>query len=227
MAYDPANPFDNLMSGGFRSYNGAPANTQSMSYAFNPYYRDDKGHTGQLQLLTLNNEGALRVDIGTGISISANITGLGVTVNNPIAVTGGQIDVNGFSTLTGQVAQLQVAVDSLTGTISSKWQKTKTAGYADVYGALTGNCLVSTIQGYSKTSTIPSFIQVFDSATVPATGSNPDFVVATQTNNFFVNLPDAGVEFMQGVQIVNSSSADSYVPYGSADFVSSLVYKMT
>lgn len=213
-----------MLSGGFRSYNGAPVNSQSMSYALNPYYRDDRGHTGQFQPLTTNNQGALRVDIGTGVNIAATITGLEVQLDN-VAITGGQINVIGFSTLTGQVAQLQTAVNALTGTLTSKWQKVKNAGYATVYSPITGGCLVSSLQGYSKTSTVPSFIQVFDSATVPATGSNPDFVVATQPNNYFLNLPDAGVEFANGVTVVNSSSADVYVPYGTADFLTTLVYK--
>lgn len=224
--YTPANPFDFLMSGGFRSYNKTPDKQQSFMYAFNPYYDNGNGQTGQLQYLTTNNQGALRVDIGTGINISANITGLAVTVSNPIAVTGGQIDVNGFSTLTGQVAVIQTQLASLTGTVSSKWQKTKTAGYATVYGAITGSLLVNKVQGYTKTVVQPSFIQLFDAAAAPVPGAIPDFIVSVQTvNNWFIDLAEAGVQFNNGLQIVNSSTPDVYTALGASDFIANVVYK--
>lgn len=218
MSYNPANPFDFLFSGANRSYNKVGAQNQSsFGLVYNPFYDNGAGVTGQWQPITTNNQGALRVDIGTGIQISATV--------DDIAITGGNINVNGFDVLTGQVAQLQVAVNTLTGTVSSKWQKAKTAGFAEVYGAHTGSCLVNKVQGYSKTSTIPSFIMIFDKATAPTPGDVPDFVVATQPNNWWINLAEAGVEFVNGLQIANSSDAAVYTPYGAQDFIANVVYK--
>ncbi len=231
MAYNPANPFQDMFSGGNRSYNQAPSKESSFGLAFNPYYVAG-AQSGQWQPITTNDQGALRVDIGTGISISANISGLSVTVGN-VAVTGGQIGitgdvtVNGFSTLTGQVAQLQVAVDALTGTLTSKWQKTKNVGFASVYGAVTGSALVNKIQGYSQTTDVPSFIQVFDSATAPNSGDAPDFVVSVQKNNWFIDLAEAGVEFTQGVQVVNSVTPDIYLGGSTEDFIASVIFKLS
>jgi hypothetical protein len=202
-----ANPFQHMFSGGNRSFNTVPNHNHAsphMVYGFNPHYNVN-GVTGQWQPVTTTDAGALRVDIGTGVQISAT--------------------VDGFSTLTGQVAQLQTAVNTLTGTVSSKWQKAKTPSYSSTFTAVSAPCLVNKILGYSKTVQPESFIQIFDSASTPSAGAVPDFVAATQTNNFYLDLAEAGVEFVNGVTIVNSSTADVYTPYGSPDFTASVVYK--
>lgn len=226
MSYNPANPFDFMFSGGNRSYNKVGDQKQTVfNQVFNPHYDNGAGISGQWQPITTDDQGALRVNIGTGINVTATITGLTMALDN-VAVTGGNIDVNGFSTLTGQVAQLQTAVNTLTGTVSSKWQKIKTAGYATVFGAVTGNHLINKVQGYTKTTTQPSYIQLFDSSVAPINGAIPDFIVSVQTvNNWFIDLAEAGVEFTNGLQIVNSSTPDSYTALGASDFIASVVYK--
>jgi hypothetical protein len=219
MAYNPANPFAILMSGAERTFNHLP-NQQyaAFNYAYNPYADNGNGVTGQHQLLTTNDQGALRVDIGTGIQISATV--------DDIAITGGQINVIGFSTLTGQVAQLQVSVDAIADTVTTKWQKVKTTGYVDTFNASATPKLVNKVQGYTKTITQPSFIQLFDSATTPTAGAVPDFVITVQTtNNWFLNLAEEGVEFTAGLQIVNSSTPDVYTALGAPDFIASAVLK--
>lgn len=226
MPYSPANPFDTLFSGANRSYNGMDTKQVGFNQAYNPYYSNGSSSnpiTGQWQPITTDSQGAIRVNIGTGITVS--VTGVETIVGN-VAVTGGQIDVNGFSTLTGQVAQLQVQVAALTGTLTSKWQKSKTAGFATVYGAVTGNVLINKVQGFTKTSAQPSYIQLFDTGVAPSAGSTPDFVVAVQTNNnYFLDLAEAGVQFNNGLQVVNSTTPDVYTALGAADFTSSVVYK--
>lgn len=109
---------------------------------------------------------------------------------------------------------------------TNRWQKTKTNGYATVFGAITGSTLINKVQGYTKTITQPSFIMLFDTNAIPATGSVPDFIVSVQTeNNWFLNLAEAGVQFNNGLQIVNSSTPDVYTPIGASDFIANVVYK--
>lgn len=121
--------------------------------------------------------------------------------------TGSQINVN--------IAQM-----------ASKWQKVKTTGYVATFSASATPCLVNKVQGFTKTSTQPSYIQLFDSATTPVAGANPDFVVAVQSNNnYFLDLAEAGVEFLNGLQIVNSSTPDVYTAIGASDFIASIVLK--
>lgn len=204
MSFAPANPFDFMFSGGNRSYNKVGDTKQTnFNQVFNPYYVNG-AISGQWQPITTNAEGALRVDIGTGITVVANatFTGGNVTVVNsaPIAVTG---------TVT-----------------SATWQKTKTIGYVGTFNAASSAVVVNKVQGFTKTSTQTSFIQLFDSAATPAPGANPDFVVAVQTNNsWFIDLAEAGVSFALGLQIVNSSTPDVYTAVGAADFIASVVYK--
>lgn len=219
MAYDPANPFDVQFSGGNRSYNKADTKQTSFGQVFNPHYFNGSVNnpiTGQWQPITTNEAGAIRVDIGTGIQINATV--------DDIAITGGQINVIGFSTLTGQVNTLIAAVATLTG--STQWSKTRTAGFASVYGAVTGSVLVNKVLGYSKTATVPGFIQLFDLAAAPTPGAIPDAMIAVQnTNNWFVDLAENGVRFNNGLQVVNSLTPDTYTSTAVADFTCTVIFK--
>jgi hypothetical protein len=202
MAFDPANPFDFMFSGGNRSYNKVGDSKQTtFGQVFNPYYVNG-GISGQWQPATTNNQGALRVDIGTGVSIAATFTGGNVTVVNsaPIPVTG---------TVT-----------------AATWSKTKTVGYVATFSASAVPCVVNKVQGFTKTTVQPSYLQLHDSAATPSAGATPDFVVAVQSNNnFFADLAEAGVTFTNGLQVVNSSTADIYTAIGASDFICSVVYK--
>lgn len=204
MAFDPANPFDYMFSGGNRSYNKVGDSKQTtFGQVFNPYYVNG-GISGQWQPATTNNQGALRVDIGTGISVTANAT---FTGGNVTVVNSAPIPVTGVVT-------------------SATWLKTKTVGYVATFSASAVPCVVNKVQGFTKTSTQPSYIQLHDSASTPAAGANPDFVVAVQSNNnFFVDLAEAGVTFTNGLQVVNSSVPDIYTAIGASDFICSAVLK--
>jgi hypothetical protein len=217
MAYDPANPFSVLMSGAERTYNHLP-NQQyaAFNYAYNPYADNGNGITGQHQLLTTNNQGALRVDIGTGVNIQATITGLEVQLDN-VTVTGGNINATIINS----------APIAVTGTVNpTVWQKAKTAGYVSTFNVSASACVVNKVQGFTKTTTQPSYVMLFDLAATPTAGANPDFVVAVQTNNnYFLDLAEAGVAFTNGLQIVSSSTPDVYTSIGTPDFICSVVYK--
>lgn len=236
MPYSPANPFDYLMSGGFRSYNGVPSKQDAFIYGFNPQYDNGKGQTGQMQLLTLTNQGALRVDVGTGISINASFSGLSISVGN-VAVTGvtnvtGQVAItnpvlavtgNVQASLTGNVPVQVVNAIAVTGT---SWQKVSSSGYVSLFAPLSAtSCLVNKIQGISKTSTQPSWIQVYDGAT--GAGCFPVASVPTLQNNaWFIDLAEAGVAFSSGVTIVNSTDGVLLQQAGlSADLFATVVWK--
>lgn len=249
MPYSPANPFDLLFSGGNRSYNKFLDKQQVFTYGFNPAYDNGNSLTGQWQPFTMDNAGALRVNIGTGISISASVTGVNVTVPSSTAVTGvvavtggvtilnpslpvqvvNAIAVTGqlasdIGTVTGQLSALQISVNLLTGMV--RWQKTKTAGYVTGSTAVANSCLLNKVMGYSNTAQAQAFVQVFDSATIPATGSTPDFSTNVQPGqNWFIDLAENGVVFSNGVTVVQSSSPIQYVPYAAADFTVSTIYK--
>ncbi len=229
MAYNPANPFSNLMSGAERTFNHLP-NQQyaAFNYAYNPYAVNGE-ITGQHQLLTTDDQGALRVNIGTGINISANITGVTVNVPSSTAVTGvvnvtGNVNVEGFSTLTGQISVLQNQVASLTGVVAAKWQKVSSSGYVGSFSPVSGPSLINKINGVSKQGATSSFILVFDGNT--GASNFPVASISTQAgNNFFIDFAEAGVQFNTNLTIVNSTDAISPVNSGPADFFASVIYR--
>lgn len=205
MAYSPANPFDYLMSGGFRSYNGVPSKQDAFSYAFNPFYDNGKGQTGQMQLMTLTNQGALRVDVGSGITVNATFTGGPVTIQNtaPIPVSG--------------VVQATVVIPT--------YQKVSSSGYVSTFSPLSGPCFVNKINGISKTSAQPSWIQVYDGPT--GAGNFPVASVSVGTNNnWFLDLAENGVAFANGLTLVNSLDGVTINQSGlGADFFATVVYR--
>jgi len=254
MSYDPRN-----------RYFGTIANTQHWQPAGGYVFSSDivitgngKPVTGAWIPTTATSDGRILVDIGTGIQISASITGVSVTVDNTvliaqgqtgiayqagisgqlsngIAVTGGQIAVPSvvnaissgnslLSTVTGQIAVLNTAVASLTGTVSSRWQKSSSNGYVSSFNPVTGHCLVSKVQGYSKASPFPAHILLYDGSS--GAGNYPAFSVPTTSgSSWFIDLAEQGVEFASGVNLINSSDAVLNVPYGTNDFFASVVYK--
>ncbi len=232
MAYNPANPFANLMSGAERTFNHLP-NQQyaAFNYVYNPYAVNG-GITGQHQLMTTNDQGALRVDIGTGINISANVTGVTVNIPPSTAVTGvvtvvGQVAVTGsvasnLDVVTGQLAAIQTQMATLTG--ATKWNKVASSGYVGAFAPLAASALVNKINGISKANATSSFILVYDGAT--GAGNFPVASVATQPgNNWFIDLAEAGVQFNTNLTIVNSTDAISPVASGPADFFASVIYR--
>lgn len=197
------NPYNIYFSGQNRTYNAPIGHSEGMNYAFTT----GQGITGWTPM-TLTPEGALRVDAGN-ISVSASVTG--------------GLDINGFSSLTGQVAQLQSAVNSLTGTVSSKWQKISTNGYQQ-YLALTGHLLVSKIQGYSNITGAnqENFIQIYDNTI--QTGNPFQSIITISRQNWFIDLAEGGVEFVNGLYAATSSDPVLPAPDESSMFCS-IVYK--
>ncbi len=233
MAYNPANPFAILMSGAERTFNHLP-NQQyaSFNYAYNPYADNGNGITGQHQLLTTDNQGALRVNIGTGINISANVTGVTVNIPPSTAVTG-VVNVTGQIALTNPIvpvsgivqANITNPVVAVTGTINpTAWQKVGSSGYVGSFSPLGGAALVNKINGISKVGATSSFILVYDGAT--GAGNFPVSSITTQGGqNWFIDLAEAGVQFNSTLTIVNSTDAISPVGSGPADFFCSVVYR--
>lgn len=146
-----------------------------------------------------------------------------------ISISGVTLAVDQLEDIGTSGVQFQAAISGQTATLvteaTNRWKKVNSSGYVSSFSPLANGALVSKILGYSNTATIPSFILVFDRPTVPATGSAPDFVCATQPNNFFLNLAEAGVQFNSGLTLVNSSSPVVYVPYGQSDFTCSAIWK--
>ncbi len=233
MAYNPANPFAYLMSGAERTFNHLP-NQQyaAFNYAYNPYADNGNGITGQHQLLTTDNQGALRVNIGTGINISANVTGVTVNIPPSTAVTGtvaitGQVAItNPIVPVSGIVqANITNPVVAVTGTVNpTAWQKVASSGYVGTFSPLASAALVNKINGISKAGATSSFILVYDGAT--GAGAFPVASVATQgAQNWFLDLAEAGVQFNTSLTIVNSTDAISPVASGPADFFASVIYR--
>lgn len=221
------------MSGAERTFNHLP-NQQyaAFNYLYNPYADNGHGITGQHQLFTSNDQGALRVDIGTGINISANVTGVTVNIPPSTAITGvvnitGQIAItNPIIPVSGIVqANITNPVVAVTGTINSTaWQKVGSSGYVGVFSPLGGAALVNKINGISKIGATSSFILVYDGAT--GIGAFPVASITTSPgNNWFLDLAEAGVQFNNVLTIINSMDAISPVSSGPADFFVSVIYR--
>lgn len=254
MAYNPANPFAYLMSGAERTFNHLP-NQQyaAFNYLYNPYADNGHGITGQHQLFTSNDQGALRVDIGTGIQLSASITGVTVNIPPSTAVTGvvnvtGQIAItNPLLAVSGAVQATVVNALAITGSVATNlaavtgqlaaisaqmavltgatsWQKVASSGYVGAFSPLASAALVNKINGISKAGATSSFVLVYDGAT--GAGAFPVASVTTQPgNNWFIDLAEAGVQFNSSLVIVNSTDAINPVASGPADFFASVIYR--
>jgi hypothetical protein len=211
---------------------------------------DGRAVTGIWEPTQATSDGRILVDIGTGISISASITGVTVnvppsfaitgvanitgvvnaTVINPIAITGnvnvvttGNLTVNNIDTLTGQVAQLQTAINSLTGTVSSRWQKVNSSGFVQSFNPITGHCLINKVNIYSQCPTTTNFIQFFDNTS--QVGIPDATLMVSSGANAYYEFSDEGTEFTKGLTVANSNSPIS-VSTGSADFYATVIYKM-
>lgn len=146
------------------------------------------------------------------------------------SISGVTVNTTALETIATSGVAFQAAISGQTATLvteaTTRWQKTKTNGYVGLFSAITGVTLINKAQGYTKTTTQPSFLMLFDTGSAPVAGSVPDFVASVQaTNNWFLDLAEAGVQFNHGLQIVNSTTADVYTPVGASDFTASVVYK--
>jgi hypothetical protein len=147
-----------------------------------------------------------------------------------ISISGVTIAVDQLEAIGTSGVAYQAAISGSTAILATeatnRWQKAKTNGYSTVFNVSNVPTLVNKVQGYTKTTLQPSFIQLFDTGSAPAVGSVPDFIISVQTtNNWFLNLAEAGVQFNNGLQIVNSSTPDTYTPLGASDFIANVVYK--
>lgn len=233
-----SNPFQPLFSGGNRSFNQG-FNHQHANPVFGYSMQTGVGFTGWVPN-TLTDEGRLRVDAGN-ISVSSTFTGGNVNIINTepipvsgnfsttitigdIAVTGGNININNFDILTGQVSQIQTSLNNLTGTISSKWQKISTNGYSQNL-IITGHLLASKINGYNNITGNyqENFIQIFDD--VVQTGNPINTIIAVSRQNWFIDLAEGGVEFYNGLTL--STSFDPILSQtGDNTMFASVIYKM-
>lgn len=229
-----SNPFIPFFSGGNRSYRAVSSQNNT---TFNYGFTSGSDFTGWIPL-TLNDQGALRVDAGN-ISVSAAFTGGNVTVVNTapipvsgnfntsvtvgdIAVTGGNINVNNFNVLTGQVAELQTAVNSLTGTVSSRWQKISTKSYIQQFTPITGRCLINKINIYSNYTGAQTFVQIFDG--LNQVGVPDANLIVMGQNNAFYEFSDNGVEFNNGLTIGTSLDPVN-IQTGDSSIFATVIYK--
>lgn len=233
-----ANPFQPLFVGGNRSYN-ATFGQQNGGPTFGMTFSTGSAYPSGQWIPVTSTDNGLRVDIGS-TQVSATLTSGNVNVVNTapipvsgmfsttvtvgdIAVTGGNINVNNFDVLTGQVSQIQTSLNSLTGTISSKWQKVSTNGYQQSI-ILTGHILLSKANGYSNYtgSNQENFVQLYDATF--QTGNPVSSIITISRQNWFIDLAEGGVEFFQGVVLATSS--DPILPQtGDSSMFASLIYK--
>lgn len=125
--------------------------------------------------------------------------------------------------LSGQVDQINAKLDTIVNEKTSRWQKVSTSGYVQNFTPITGRCLVSKVNGFSKCPQNTNFIQIFDGTSQAGV---PDMNLAVASgNNFFYDMAEEGVIFENGFTIANSSDAVD-IQTGSADFFATIVYKM-
>lgn len=107
---------------------------------------------------------------------------------------------------------------------AAPWQKVSSSGYVSQFQPLVGSSVVSKINGISKSSTIPSYIQVYDGAT--GAGCFPVASVSVLgQNNWFIDFAENGVVFNSGVNIINSTDGVLVTQYTGVDFFASVVYR--
>jgi hypothetical protein len=139
------------------------------------------------------------------------------------------VDANGnllvnapqFDTITGQLSSLSQAVNALTGTVSSKWQKINSTGYVQQM-TLSGHLLIQKVQGYSNYTGTENFIQIFDNtAQVGVPTAN---LISNGRNNFFYDYSQQGTEFFSGITVATSS--DPILPQtGDASMFCTILYQ--
>lgn len=144
------------------------------------------------------------------------------------SISGVTVNTTALETITTSGVAFQAAVSGQTATLvteaTNRWKKVSSSGYVSSFSPTVGSHLVSKVQGISKTTVNPGYILVYDGAT--GAGNYPVASVAvSQNNNWFIDFAEAGVQFDNGLTIVNSSDGISPVQYGTPDFFTTVIYK--
>jgi len=140
-----------------------------------------------------------------------------------------EISVSGLSVTVSGIDELRTLQES--GNEYLKEIKNNTSPYlkssstqgslVQSFNAYSGRCIVSKINGFSRTTFGTNYIQIFDNNS--QTGFPIANLLVDSGNNFFYSF-DGGVVFDNGITI--ASSADPFSPLsGSNDFFSTVFYK--
>jgi hypothetical protein len=153
------------------------------------------------------------------------------TIGN-VAVTGGNITVSdttletGLAYLNTLTLQNQSLLQAISGGTANQntWTSVSSSGFVQSFSPVSGKASLNRINGYSKTPSGFSFIQVFDG---PAQAGFPIATLAVQSgNNFYYEFSsDQGITITGGITVANSTDAVLTQPGGSSDFFVSVVYK--
>lgn len=202
----------------FRAYS-KPFDTNKGTQSFTQIY--DSGYIWE-NGSNVTQTGAWRPLFASDFVTSNNISVSGLTI------TGVSIDTTALQQVTASGVAFQAAVSGQTATLVSeatnRWKKVASSGFVQTFSPLVGSSLVSKVQGLSKTSVNPSYIQIYDGST--GAGNYPVATINVQNqNNWFYEFSEAGVQFNNGITIINSSDAISPIQYGNADFFASVIYK--
>jgi len=94
----------------------------------------------------------------------------------------------------------------------------KSVGQAALANSFQALAAPGTLYGLSGYNSGPAqFVQLYDSAAIPAAGAIPVLSIAVPaTSNFVIDLGMYGMEFVNGISVGNSSTAPVSAP-GAAD----------
>lgn len=145
-----------------------------------------------------------------------------------ISISGVTLAVDGLESIGTSGVQFQTAISGQTATLvaeaTNRWKKVSSSGYVSSFSPTVGAHLVSRVMGISKTTVNPGYVLLYDGPT--GVGNFPVASVAVnQNNNWFLDFAEAGVQFNNGLTVVNSSDGVSPIQYGTPDFFATVIYK--
>lgn len=108
-------------------------------------------------------------------------------------------------------------------TITPLWQKVGSSGFVQSFNPISGNCLISCINGYSACPNDTEFLQIFDG--LLQTGVPIESFIVLSGNNFFFEFPNGGVQFQNGFTVANSLDAINIIT-GTKDFITTILYRI-
>ncbi len=195
------------------TYAYAP-NPNKGSPAFPHIWDDSLGVSGKWRPYSTA-DGA-NINITGGLNV--NVTGIDEVVAQQV-ITNRLIE-SGNSTLTGILQQLKDGGG--TGGGPNYFKKASSTAFVQKFQAYNGKCAVTKVNGYSKTATDTSFIQIYDG--LDQTGLPVANLIVQSGNNFYYEFGDGGVVFDNGITVANSTDPIGIVT-GAADFFVTVFYK--
>lgn len=183
----------------------------------------DGTYTLVVDIRTLTVSGTSVVISGSTVSITGTAN-VNVTGTAPVAVTGtANVNVTGTANVTG-------AVTVLSGTVSTIPLTGNTAGLVRINSAAyeSSHVLKNSpgtllfLKGYN--SGPAQFIQLYDSATVPADTAAPVLTMAVSgSSNFVIEIPSGGIPFLTGIAVSNSTTGPTKTSGTTNTFYTSVI----